>query len=215
MNVMKHTVSILCLLLSILCFSACASHIRGGNGFNGGETMTPEQLESVSNSLFGTTPEEDKETVPNDTTAHWLKSGSVYHLNRHCRYLEGKANVNSGTVAEANAAGKRKVCSTCADYVEAATETVPHEENEPLEPETDDSRETNGADAETEPATEVATEEETFPPMLTGIVYWTENGSVYHKDADCRYIRNSKHVLYGTEEDAQEAGKARACSSCG
>lgn len=47
-----------------------------------------------------------------------------------------------------------------------------------------------------------------------GIVCWTKNGKVWHSSRDCRYIINSE-VESGAVEDAIEAGKDRACSSCG
>ena len=47
-----------------------------------------------------------------------------------------------------------------------------------------------------------------------GIVYWTKKGKVWHVSKDCRYIKNSE-VESGTADNAIEAGKERACSSCG
>lgn len=46
-------------------------------------------------------------------------------------------------------------------------------------------------------------------------VYWTLGGSVWHTEADCRYIKTSDATLYyGTEADALSAGKKRICSGC-
>ena len=46
------------------------------------------------------------------------------------------------------------------------------------------------------------------------LLYWTENGEVWHKSKDCRYLRNSKEIICGTYSDAIDAGKVRPCSAC-
>lgn len=45
-------------------------------------------------------------------------------------------------------------------------------------------------------------------------VYWTENGSVWHLNADCGYMSNSKKIIYGSEAAAIECGKSKICSLC-
>ena len=49
---------------------------------------------------------------------------------------------------------------------------------------------------------------------MQDVVYWTQNGEVWHTEQDCRYLKN-KDILSGTQEDALGAGKSRLCSSCG
>ena len=48
-------------------------------------------------------------------------------------------------------------------------------------------------------------------------VYWTKSGSVWHLKKDCRYLKNTNpsNILSGSVEEAKEAGKGKACSSCG
>ena len=46
-------------------------------------------------------------------------------------------------------------------------------------------------------------------------VYYTESGSVWHKSADCSALKKSQNVLTGTQTQAEEAGKERACKKCG
>ena len=46
------------------------------------------------------------------------------------------------------------------------------------------------------------------------IFYWTQNGEVWHKSKDCRYLKNSKEIFSGTDSDAAAAGKVRPCSAC-
>lgn len=42
-------------------------------------------------------------------------------------------------------------------------------------------------------------------------VYWTPNGSVYHKTKGCSSLSNSKTILSGT---TTESGKSRGCKNC-
>lgn len=46
-------------------------------------------------------------------------------------------------------------------------------------------------------------------------VYWTEGGSVWHKDIKCSSLSDSKDVLSGTVSDALAHGKERECKRCG
>ena len=52
------------------------------------------------------------------------------------------------------------------------------------------------------------------PTTQSATVFWLESGSVYHRDSDCRYIKEKQNVQSGTVTEATEAGKTRACSSC-
>lgn len=47
-----------------------------------------------------------------------------------------------------------------------------------------------------------------------GVVYWTPWGKVYHLDPDCRAIKNSDNIYYGTPAEAFEAHRTRPCSFC-
>ena len=46
------------------------------------------------------------------------------------------------------------------------------------------------------------------------ICYYTENGSVWHADRNCSYLKRSQNVLEGSAEGAAIAGKSRPCSGC-
>ena len=43
---------------------------------------------------------------------YWTKSGGVWHSSRDCRYIKN-SEVESGSVDDAIAAGKERVCSSC------------------------------------------------------------------------------------------------------
>ena len=83
-------------------------------------------------------------------------------------------------------------------------ETAPAEtETTPVEIET--------APAETAPAEDTA-ESETV--TVSGKVYWTNGGSVYHRDRDCYHLKKSQSVSEGSVEQAVSLGKGRLCASC-
>ena len=46
-------------------------------------------------------------------------------------------------------------------------------------------------------------------------VYWTEGGSVYHRDRDCYHLKRAKNVVSGSVKNAWKHGKERVCSACG
>ena len=50
--------------------------------------------------------------------------------------------------------------------------------------------------------------------VADGAVYFTENGSVWHKDRACASLKRSKQILSGTVEEAEAQGKAAPCKRC-
>lgn len=69
-----------------------------------------------------------------------------------------------------------------------------------------------------------ASSSETFPntsiTVITSsdedpeLVYWTENGSVYHLKKDCSSLRRSTNILQGSIAEALAAKKERVCKTC-
>lgn len=60
--------------------------------------------------------QEESSTKPDhqeSTPVYWTENGGVYHLFRDCSYIKSSAEVISGTVEEANDAGKSDACSRC------------------------------------------------------------------------------------------------------
>ena len=47
-----------------------------------------------------------------------------------------------------------------------------------------------------------------------GVYYWTQKSTVYHKWADCRYLKNASEVFEGNITEAFLAGKHSLCSDC-
>ena len=46
-------------------------------------------------------------------------------------------------------------------------------------------------------------------------VFWTEGGSVYHRDPDCYHLKRAEDVVSGSVKNAWKHGKERVCSACG
>ena len=72
--------------------------------------------ESETVNSDGTLTEETEKVAESEIgkadTVYWVKGGSVWHLSRDCYHLRNK-DVISGSVEEAQEAGKTKVCSNC------------------------------------------------------------------------------------------------------
>ncbi len=100
-----------------------------------------------------------------------------------------------------------------AESVTSDEETAPaEEETAPSETETATSEtETVPSGTETAPAEDTA-ESETV--AVSGKVYWTKGGSVYHKDRDCYHLKKSQSVSEGSVDQAVSLGKERLCASC-
>lgn len=73
------------------------------------DTDSTSQTQTQQNS--GSTS--DTDNVEIGETVYWTEGGGVWHLYRDCGHLKNSQNVLSGTVEEAENAGKDHVCSTC------------------------------------------------------------------------------------------------------
>ena len=51
-------------------------------------------------------------------------------------------------------------------------------------------------------------------PEAEDTYYWAQKGGVWHSVANCGYLTRTSQIQSGTIEQAQRAGKTRACSSC-
>ena len=50
--------------------------------------------------------------------------------------------------------------------------------------------------------------------IITGTVYWTPFGKVYHIDKECSHINNSDYKAEGSVDEAIEDNKTRLCKTC-
>lgn len=147
-HIIRRLGSAVCLFLLLLTTLMVAGCHDLPSGFVGGETLTPERLQEISASLFppATEPEVETAAVPStvpsavpspdlsaiEGTVYWTDGGSVLHIDESCYHLGRSDTVHSGSVEEAVAAGKTRLCATCRDR-HAATETTvsPSEEGAP------------------------------------------------------------------------------------
>ena len=60
-----------------------------------------------------TPPVTSAPTEKQTDTVYWVKNGGVWHLRRDCSSLSRSKEILSGTVDEAIAAGKERVCKRC------------------------------------------------------------------------------------------------------
>lgn len=89
-----------------------------GNPEESGKTVDTED-ESKTESTMDTGSGDDKDNVEQteletdcDSLVYWTKNGTVWHTDRECSRIK-KSDVVEGTVEEAIAAGKERICSFC------------------------------------------------------------------------------------------------------
>ena len=86
--------------------------------FDAGEQLTAAELAALKEQLAAQKEQEDAAPsgggTSEDGMVFWLDSGKVYHTDATCYHIAKKQNVKSGTVDEATAAGKERVCASCA-----------------------------------------------------------------------------------------------------
>lgn len=46
------------------------------------------------------------------------------------------------------------------------------------------------------------------------VLYWTSSGKVWHISDECSSLKRSTNINFGNMEEAEAAGKQRACSVC-
>ncbi len=106
---MRKHVFILFSLLFAWVLTACTPTDR----FDAGHPIDREELASISAAVFETVGEPDAGDTYPKGTVHWTQGGSVYHTDAGCYHLKRADEVLHGTVGEAEAAGKEKLCATC------------------------------------------------------------------------------------------------------
>ena len=122
---MRYFKSILLPLVALaLLLSLAACHAQ--EPFEAGEPLTPDQINHLKTELEKVQQEQEggqgspekgegEAPLPDFITVYWLAKGSVYHCDENCYHIREKTNVESGSVAAANEAGKERLCSACAD----------------------------------------------------------------------------------------------------
>ncbi len=128
---MKIKYILFCAIIPVLALvlTGCSEYSDFSRGFYAGETVTPEQIAAISAGLAAsesaaseggmTDLKTEAENYTADTDAYgnvivyWTAGGSVWHIDRNCSALSNSAAVESGTIKEAEMAGKSRACKKC------------------------------------------------------------------------------------------------------
>ena len=107
---MKFCIVFLLLSLITSALFACSPSDR----FSAGKPISCEELSEIAAGILNSETsacetDTEAETIALDTV-YWIQNSKVYHIYPDCRYIQGSADVRSGTVEEA---GKEKLCSAC------------------------------------------------------------------------------------------------------
>ncbi len=133
-------------------------------------------------------------------TVYWIDGGSVWHESTKCSVVmdADPGKLNSGSAYDAYYAGKLRACNKCSADSEIVITDVTTEERT---------------------LTEVTTTKEYYKEYdLSGdiIVYWLENGSVWHESRYCSVIMSADpgRLHSGKASDAYYSGRKRPCAVC-
>jgi hypothetical protein len=138
-----------------------------------------------------------------------------------CEFDESAGNLQGGDLLNSERISeiKNEVLKTEETTSEADNEETSHVESSPTE-ETSESEEKSDTENESDSKNDSGSslsdkDSETESEVKIGdTVYWTESGSVWHLYRDCGHLKNSQNVLFGTVNEAEEAGKEHVCSTC-
>lgn len=124
-------ITALIMVLSAI-LTSCANTEYSDPVFSGGETLTPEIMESIRDHIYAS--ETEKYPVVTDgngnPVVYWVSGGSVWHYNPDCSSIRNSSGVISGTAEDAVSAGKAHPCSKCSppalrvSPVDTATDTI-------------------------------------------------------------------------------------------
>ena len=95
------------LLLLLVCTCLLCSCRRRAE-FSGGQTLSDEEAREMLSAL-------QEEPSAEEAVYYFVTgSGTVYHSSASCTYLKNSGNVQTGSLSQALAAGKERLCSACA-----------------------------------------------------------------------------------------------------
>ncbi len=195
MKMRKLLRTLLVIALVIFMLTGCTKHLDpNGEGFNAGETLTPEELDRLSSQIFTAS-----ETArPFDNIFYWTENGSKVHLFSDCGHLKNSSDICSGDENAVRSLKKSGMCASCLKVANKA--------------ETDfdffDANTTTSAVPNTEaPRPSYSINSDT-------LFYWTESGSKYHLYRDCSYLKNAVNILSADKTELDESEKDGPCSAC-
>ena len=94
--------------MCVFCLLSCRSRAE----FSAGEALSVEDTQALLASLQEKTGDEE---VQQEKVYYYVAgSGSVYHSDVSCGHLKNSQNVQTGTLSQLLAAGKERLCASCA-----------------------------------------------------------------------------------------------------
>ena len=112
----RRILALFVIIFCVLFVSSCGD----AEGFSAGAQLSGTALELFMRDLFNEENDSAKEEPPSEEAepeeveCYFVSgSGEVYHTRADCSYLKNSKNVMSGTLADASAAGKTRLCSAC------------------------------------------------------------------------------------------------------
>ena len=205
MDAIKRVLCCLLVFTAALSATGCVDRFVGEEtSYSLGEVLTPEMIESIFEAI--STPVTEKYPVETMTDGnvllYWLKGGSVWHASNCCGSIARASaeNVVSGNYYEALAAGKDRGCKICASDIDLTANAK--------------------FDSDHEAVLSDVISAVKYPKDYDNngdlIVYWLENGSVWHLSKACSSLTKSsaEDIRHGTETDARSYGKERVCKIC-
>ena len=200
----KRILGIILALAMLMNVAGCVERFIGEETvYSTGEVLTPEMIESIFEEISeSVTDKYPTETMSNGQfLVYWLKGGSVWHASLNCGSLQKASpdSVFSGGISEALSAGKERGCKICSSSVDIDPDAY----TEKLESE----KTHEGITSEKYP--------KDYDSSENLIVYWVKNGSVWHESRKCSSLaRSSSDIYSGSENEAKDSGKDRACKIC-
>lgn len=98
------------IVLLLLLFVLAACREQGGIEVVSGEVLSPEEQQSLYEAH---TKQDEAPDVSVKGKVYWTKSGTKYHKDPNCSYLNNAKELQSGTAAEAANHGASGPCSRC------------------------------------------------------------------------------------------------------
>ncbi len=89
--------------------------------FAAGRPITPEELDSIGESILAADNYWDPTRDYPADTVYWRDRSAGYHQSPRCRHLSDASAIRCGSPADAAAAGKTKACSSCDQVSRPAT----------------------------------------------------------------------------------------------
>ena len=209
-SIYKNTViSAIFLILSFLCLGAVeGSATLDGNDYDNAYTYKATdgdgRLEEVLNNLT-------------NKNYYFTSGGTKYHLDRNCGYLKSSPKVYE-TDLYFLPESSLTPCSKCGNLDDI--ESGDNKEDVNTNNHNTDNNQSDNNDTSTDGSTPIDNNtsgngnENDSSDNISDVYYYTKAGTKWHRDRNCRYIKNSKEIFEADKATVEGKGLT-ACSSCG